>query len=121
MSVGPFFLIVLLLAANAFFVVVEFGLMTSRRARLEAMADDGSRTAAIAVAATHDASLQLAGAQLGVTMASLGLGSVAEPAVGHLLESAFHAVQIPHQVADTIAFAMALAIVVFLHMVLGEM
>ena len=76
-----------LLLANGFFVAVEFALIASRRTKLEALADEGSTRAKVALKATQHLNLQLAGAQLGITMASLLLGYVAEPAVAGLLES----------------------------------
>jgi magnesium and cobalt exporter, CNNM family len=121
MSLGALALSLVLLLANGFFVAIEFGLMTARRSRLEALADRGNSSAAIALAQSHEISLQLAGAQLGVTMASLGLGAVAEPAIGHLIGSGLEAVGVPEGAVGTIEFVAALTIVVFLHMVIGEM
>jgi CBS domain containing-hemolysin-like protein len=66
-------------------------------------------------------SLMLAGAQLGITICSLGLGAVGEPAVAHLLEGPFAAIGLPESLLHPIAFTVALSIVVYLHMVLGEM
>ncbi len=113
---------VLLLAANAGFVAVEFALIASRRSRLEPLAEAGNRRARMTLTAMSDLNRQLAGAQLGITMASLGLGFVAEPAVAHLIERAVESfVHLPSGVLHTISFGVALALVVFLHMVLGEM
>ncbi|MDE0216820.1 MAG: CNNM domain-containing protein, partial [bacterium] len=67
----------ILLVANAGFVAVEFALIAARRSRLEPLADAGNRRARMALAAMSDINRQLAGAQLGITMASLGLGFVA--------------------------------------------
>jgi CBS domain containing-hemolysin-like protein len=112
----------LLLLANAFFVAVEFALIAARRTQIEPLAADGNRRARIALTSMRELSLQLAGAQLGITMASLGLGFVAEPAVAHLIESAIDGVvEIPAGALHAISFVVALTIVVFLHMVLGEM
>ena len=86
MTAGLLIAAVLLLVANAFFVAVEFALIASRALRLELHAD-GDRRSGIALAAVRDLQRQLAGAQLGITMASLGLGFVAESAVADLLES----------------------------------
>ncbi len=111
-----------LLAANAAFVAVEFALLAARRSRLEPLAEAGNRRARITLRAMSDLNLQLAGAQLGITMASLGLGFVAEPAVAHLIEQMVESfVHLPSGVLHTISFAVSLAIVVYLHMVLGEM
>lgn len=112
----------LLLAANAFFVAVEFALVAARRTRLDELAEDGSRSARLAAGATRELSLQLAGAQLGITMASLGLGFVAEPAVAHLIEAALGGlVEVPAGVEHAIGLVLGLSIVVFVHMVVGEM
>jgi len=112
----------LLLAANAFFVAVEFALVASRRTKLEAMADEGNRAAGRTLESISDLSRQLAGAQLGITICSLLLGFVAEPAIGHAIEVALHdQVQLSEGVSTTLGFAIGLFIVVFLHMVLGEM
>ncbi|MEO0493001.1 MAG: hemolysin family protein [Actinomycetota bacterium] len=111
----------LLLIANAFFVAVEFALLASRVTRLEPMAED-DRRAAIALASIRDLQPQLAGAQLGITMASLGLGFVAEPAIATLIEAAIESfVEIPSNVLHAISFTLALSLVVVVHMVIGEM
>lgn len=113
---------VALLVANGFFVAVEFALIASRRTKLEQMAAEGSGRAKLAVGAMRDLNLQLAGAQLGITMASLVLGYVAEPAVAGLIEHAIEdVVEISEQVLHTVGFVVALTIVAFLHMVVGEM
>ena len=113
----------LLLLANGFFVAVEFALIASRRTKLEALAEQGSTRARIAVGSMRHLNLQLAGAQLGITMASLLLGFVAEPAVAGLIEDAIERVRRPARAASlhTIGFVVALTIVAFLHMVIGEM
>lgn len=111
-----------LLVANGFFVAVEFALIASRRTKLEAMAERGSARARLAVGSMRNLNLQLAGAQLGITMASLLLGYVAEPTVAGLIEHALEgAVELPSGVVHTVGFVVALTIVAFLHMVVGEM
>ncbi|MFB9833357.1 CNNM domain-containing protein [Actinoallomurus acaciae] len=112
---------ILLLAGNAFFVGAEFALVAARRVRLERDAARGSRAARAAVAGIDELSLMLAGAQLGITMCSLGLGAVTEPAFEHILDPPLEAVGAPGPVRHSIAFVVALAIVTFLHMVVGEM
>jgi CBS domain containing-hemolysin-like protein len=113
-------LAVLLLLANGFFVGAEFALVAARRSKIEALASEGSRRATAALRSVRELSLMLAGAQLGITMASLGLGAVAEPAVANLIEGPLRDV-VPEQAVHGIALAIALIIVVFLHMVVGEM
>jgi len=110
-----------LLAVNGFFVALEFSLVGSRRTKLEELAVGGSASARMAVQASGDITLQLAGAQLGITMASLGLGLVAEPAMAHLLEPVMRALHLPTAVGHTLGGVIGLGIVVFFHMVLGEM
>jgi CBS domain containing-hemolysin-like protein len=110
-----------LLAANGFFVAAEFALVAAKRPRLERAAARGSRTAAAAVAGIGELSLMLAGAQLGITMCSLGLGLVSEPLIADTLAPLFHEVGLPHGAAHAVAFVLALGLVTFLHMVVGEM
>jgi CBS domain containing-hemolysin-like protein len=111
-----------LLVANGFFVAVEFALIASRRTKLEAMAEEGSARARLALGSMRQLNIQLAGAQLGITMASLVLGYVAEPTVEGLIEDALESVvHLPTGLLHTIGFVVALTIVAFLHMVIGEM
>lgn len=111
-----------LLIANGFFVMAEFALAGARRERLEELRDRGSKLAGPAIASVEQLSLMLAGAQLGITMASLGLGFVAEPALARLFEAAAGPyIDLPPATLHSISFALALAIVVYFHMVLGEM
>jgi CBS domain containing-hemolysin-like protein len=110
-----------LLAGNAFFVAAEFALVSAKRHRLEQSAAEGSRAARAAVAGARQLSLMLAGAQLGITLCTLGLGALAEPAVANLLDPLLVAIGLPTQLSYVIAFAVSLVLVVFLHMVLGEM
>ncbi len=110
-----------LLIGNAFFVGAEFALIAARRTQIEPRAAAGSRSARITLRAMERVSLMMAGAQLGITVCSLGLGAIGEPAVAHLLEIPLAAVGISGAALHTVAFIIALAIVVVLHMVLGEM
>lgn len=113
---------VVLLGLNGFFVAAEFALLAARRSRIEQLAAEGDRRARHALAGLRELTLMLAGAQLGITMCSLGLGAVAEPAVASVIEGLLDDVtDIPTGVSHAIAFVIALSIVVFLHMVVGEM
>lgn len=113
---------VALLAANGFFVAAEFALLAARRSRIEQLAAEGDRRAHHALAGIRELSLMLAGAQLGITMCSLLLGAVAEPAIADLIEGAVSGViELPEGVLHAIGFGIALSLVVFLHMVVGEM
>jgi CBS domain containing-hemolysin-like protein len=112
---------VVLLGLNAFFVAAEIALLAARRARIEELAEAGDGRAKIALAALQELSVTFSGAQLGITMASLGLGAVAEPAVAGYLERALDVAPLSSGARTAIGFAVALSIVVFLHMVVGEM
>lgn len=115
------FFAALLLLANAFFVGAEFALISVRRSAVEPLAVAGSRAARTTLRAMENVSVMLAAAQLGITVCSLGLGAIAEPALAHLIEAPLHAVGIPDDVQHPIAFVLALLLVVALHVVLGEM
>ncbi|MET0425821.1 MAG: hemolysin family protein [Actinoplanes sp.] len=113
--------VILLLAGNAFFVAAEFALVASKRHRLEQAAANGSRAARAALAGSKELSLMLAGAQLGITLCSLGLGALAEPSLEHLVGPALDAIGLPEVASHVIAFLFALIVVTFLHLVIGEM
>jgi CBS domain containing-hemolysin-like protein len=112
---------VLLLVLNALFVGAEFALISARRSSIEPMAQAGSRLAKIALGAMENVSLLLAGAQLGVTVCTLGLGALGEPALADLLHGPFEAAGLPSALLHPVSFAIALALVTFLHVVVGEM
>lgn len=114
-------LTVLLLGLNAFFVGAEFALISARRDRLEALAEQGKKRAVTVMRAAESLSLMLAGAQLGITICSILLGRVGEPAVAHLLEKPFALIGVGDAVLHTVSFIVALAVVVTLHVLLGEM
>lgn len=114
-------LTVVLLAGNAFFVGAEFALISARRDRLEALAAQGKRNADTVIRAGQNLSMMLAAAQLGITICSILLGRVGEPAVAHLLERPFELAGLPEALLHPVSFVLALAIVVILHILLGEM
>ncbi|WP_116112101.1 hemolysin family protein [Austwickia chelonae] len=111
----------LLLLLNAFFVGAEFAVISARRSAIEPKAHAGSAPARVVLGAMEQVSLMLATAQLGITLASLGLGAVAEPALAHLIEAPFLALGVGSHLVHPVAFVLALLIVVYLHVVLGEM
>ena len=120
---GPWVYVVsvLLLFGNAFFVGAEFAAMAVRRSTLEPLADAGSKRAASCLLALERLGSMLATAQLGITVCSVGLGALAEAALHHLLEPVFHAWGLPGGWAGGVALALALLIVSYLHVVVGEM
>ena len=111
----------MLLLGNAFFVGAEFAMISARRSQIEPKAEAGSRVARMALRAMENISLVIAVNQLGITVCSLLLGAVGEPAVAHLVDPVLEAderagvVPAPGRVRDR------LAVVVYLHVVLGEM
>ncbi|MGW5515131.1 hemolysin family protein [Nocardia africana] len=114
-------LTVVLLGANAFFVGAEFALISARRDRLETLAAQGKRGAGTVIGAAEHLSMMLAAAQLGITICSLLLGRIGEPAIAHLLERPFDLLGVPDQLLHPVGFALALGLVVILHMLMGEM
>ena len=117
---GILWLVVLLLG-NAFFVGAEFAVMSARRSQIEPLAEAGSKRAQTTLRAMENVSLMLACAQLGITVCSLLILQVAEPAIHHLMAVPLEAVGVPVEIADVVAFTVALLLVTFLHVTIGEM
>jgi CBS domain containing-hemolysin-like protein len=109
-----------LIAASAFFVAVEFALIAARRHRLEDAAPN-SASARAALRSASELSVLLAGSQLGITVCTLALGAITKPAVHHWLTPLFTDWGAPSWLADVAGFVLALIIVTFLHLVVGEM
>ena len=111
--------VALLVALNGLFVAAEFALVRSRRSRLEQMADEGDRRAARVIRQMDEMNSYLAACQLGITLASIGIGFLGEPAIANLLEDIFGD-SVPHGVSLAISFALAYLITTSLHITLGE-
>ena len=114
-------LAILLIGVNAFFVGAEFSLISARRDRLQALAEQGKARAVTVLRAGEQLSSMLAGAQLGVTVASLLLGRIGEWTVADLLRTSLGLTATPPALVHTLSFVIALALVVTLHVLLGEM
>ncbi len=114
--------VLLLVLANAFFVAAEFALVAARRTRIEAMVRRGDRRARTVQAALQDLYRQLSAAQLGITVASILLGYVAEDTVAHLFRDWFASLPTALQFLTRggVASTVAVAVVSFLHVVFGE-
>ena len=121
MSAGAVWVTVLLLLLNAFFVGAEFAAMAARRSTLEPLAANGSRRAQVCLDALEQMGSLLACAQLGITVCSVLLGAISEAALHHALEPVVHHLGLPDGVTDGLALALALLVVVYLHVVVGEM
>jgi CBS domain containing-hemolysin-like protein len=119
-TAGLLLLAVGLIAANGFFVGAEFAVLASRRTRLEPLLRS-SRRARTALRAIEQLPLMISACQFGITLASLGLGALAEPVVASLLTDPLTTLHVPHQLIHPLALAIALTLVSCLHMLLGEM
>jgi CBS domain containing-hemolysin-like protein len=115
--------VVVLVAANAFFVAAEFALVASRRTRIDAMVRRGDRRAKAVKHTLQHLDRYISGTQLGITLASLGLGWIGKPALAGTLESLFAGLPAPLNViaTESVAVATAFAIITVLHIVLGEL
>ncbi|WP_020496567.1 hemolysin family protein [Sciscionella marina] len=111
---------VALIVLSAFFVAVEFALVAARRHRLEEAAGT-SLAARMALRSARELSLLLAGSQLGITLCTLALGAVTKPLVHNLLTPLLHGTGLPATTADVLGFLLALFVVTFVHLVVGEM
>ena len=119
-SVLYILLVFLLVFANGFFVASEFALVGVRRSRIEMLAARGSRSAQRLLMLLDNLNTYISATQLGITMASLALGWVGEPVFAHLLEAPLKG-RVSDITLHTISFAIAFAIITFLHIVLGEL
>ncbi|KIF73344.1 membrane protein [Streptomyces sp. 150FB] len=111
----------LTLVVNAFFVAAEFSLISVRRSQIEPAAEAGDRRARSVVWGLEHVAALLAAAQLGITLCTLVLGIVAEPAIAHLLEPLFDGIGVAHGLVHPISFVISLVLATYLHMLLGEM
>lgn len=110
--------VLLLVAANGFFVAVEFALVGVRRSRIEALAAAGKSSAKRLLKLLDNLNAYLSACQLGITLASLGLGWIGEPVIARMLERPFAGLSDP--VRHALAFGIAFSIITSLHIVLGE-
>ncbi len=111
----------ILLFVNAFFVAAEFSIISARRSQIEPRADRGSRAAKTALWAMEHATLMLATTQLGITVCSLLILNVSEPAIHDLISQPLDLLHWTESVVGTVSFIVALLLVSFLHVILGEM
>ena len=110
-----------LLVLNAFFVGAEFAIMSVRRAQMEPLAAAGKAGARTVIWGLEHVTDMLATAQLGITICSTGIGAVAEPAIAHAVEGPLAAMGLPEEAGHVVGFTVALALVIYLHVVVGEM
>jgi len=113
--------LVVLLVVNAFFVGAEFAVISARRSQIEPRAEAGSKAAKTTLWAMEHATLMLATSQLGITVCSLVILNVSEPAIHHLIEIPLGLTALSGEAIGVIGFIAALLLVTFLHVVIGEM
>lgn len=115
--------VVILVLANGFFVMAEFALVSVRRTRIEELVAQGNATARVVSKAVHDPDRFIAATQLGITLASLGLGWIGEPALAHLLQPLVELVPGPWRetASHSLAIGISFSIITFLHVVVGEL
>jgi CBS domain containing-hemolysin-like protein len=111
----------LLVALNGLFVAAEFAFVKIRSAQVERLVEEGRASARLVQGATRSLDRYLAVCQLGITISSLGLGALGEPAIASLLEPVLGAVGVPETLIHAIAFAVGFGIITFLHVVFGEL
>lgn len=112
--------VILLVAANGFFVASEFSLVAVRRSRIQTLAEGGNRKARLLLNVLDHINAYISATQLGITMASLALGWIGEPAIARLLEEPLHGL-VSEELRHTISFVIAFSVITFLHIVLGEL
>jgi CBS domain containing-hemolysin-like protein len=112
-------LTVVLVLVNAFFVIAEYSLVRSRKGRLEEMAEDGRRGARLALAEMADIGDYIAACQVGITMASIGIGALGEPAIAHAFEPVFGGA-IGHGAAVVISVVIAYLLITITQSIVGE-
>jgi len=118
---GKLAVVAALVALNGFFVAAEFALVRVRRSQLDTLAAEGNKRAAIGRHLTENLNAYLSACQLGITLASLGLGWVGEPFLARMLQPAFALAGVQSQaVVTSVSFALAFSLITFLHIVLGE-
>lgn len=110
-----------LVALNGFFVASEFSIVKVRPSRLDALLKEGNRQAVYAKKVTEHLDAFLSVTQLGITIASLGLGWIGEPTVAKILHPFFSLVQLPENVEHTLAFVLGFGVITALHIVMGEL
>ncbi|NLY40367.1 MAG: HlyC/CorC family transporter [Desulfovibrionales bacterium] len=113
-------LVVFFVLANGFFVAAEFSLVSVRRTRIATLADQGSVQAKLLLRLIDHLNAYISATQLGITLSSLALGWIGEPAIAHLLEFVFLD-HLPPAILHTLSLAIAFSVITFLHIVLGEL
>ena len=120
-SIINIIIVILLVFMNGFFVATEFAMVKVRKSRIETLVIDGNRSAKHALTVVRDLNSYLSACQLGITLASLGLGWVGEPAVADMLMPIFNFFNLSEYTSHSISFVLGFSIITGLHIVLGEL
>ena len=120
-SILNIILLIVLLALTGFFVAAEFAVVKIRKSRLQQLVEQGNKKAAIAQKVVSDLDYYLSACQLGITVTSLGLGAFTKPYVKELMYPVFEWLNVPDSATSALSYIIALAIVSYLHVVIGEM
>ncbi|OXS80178.1 hemolysin family protein [Domibacillus enclensis] len=115
------FLVALMIALTAVFVGGEFAILKVRMSRIDQLISEGNKKAVLAKKVANDLDYYLSACQLGITITALVLGALGEPTVEKLLHPVFESFEVPDALATVLSYAIALSIVTFLHVVLGEL
>src|ERR1051325_477006 len=121
LTIAGLLAVIVLVLANGFFVASEFALVGVRRSRIATLAQGGDRTATRLLGLIDNLNAYISATQLGITLASLGLGWLGEPAIAHLLEKVPYIDRLPPALMEMLAFGIAFTIITFLHIVIGEL
>jgi len=113
------FAVLFLVLVNGFFVAAEFAIVRSRPSKLKGMADEGNKRAAVALEQVNNVDVYVATSQVGITLASIGIGFLGEPAIAKLIEPVFDGF-LSHAFALAISFIIAYTVITLLHVILGE-
>ncbi|MCP3764113.1 hemolysin family protein [Domibacillus sp. A3M-37] len=115
------FLVALMIALTAFFVGAEFAILKVRMSRIDQLIAEGNKKAVLAKKVAHDLDYYLSACQLGITITALILGALGEPTVEKILHPVFESMELSDTMATVLSYAIALSLVTFLHVVLGEL
>ena len=114
-------IVLLLVFMNAFFVATEFSMVKVRKSRIETLVAEGNNRAKYTLKVVRDLNSYLSACQLGITLASLGLGWVGEPAVARMLEPLFALMHLPETMVHSVSFVIGFSLITTFHIVLGEL
>jgi len=120
LSLGSLIAVIVLIAMNGFFVAAEFALVSVRRTRIQELADEGSKRASMVKHALDDINQYVSTAHIGITICSLSIGFLGEPAIANVIEPVFESIGIPDGALHIVSFAITLSILTYFHVVFGE-